>query len=241
MINLLFCVVSLEAGAALLLMLQMPAILHIPLMWAIQLFNTGGRLSALPRTFAVTMALILAPTLYNIFTIHRRIAKLGAPTPADHFMLRTYLLEASLIGFSLFLAMVTSQLHSQLCEIGSLRSKVETLKKQAADAEEEYLHLKCEQIYPLGKEKESAYHEEINSLKTTVLNLNKKIEDLQMESQQKDEEVRAAEANAKALQKQSEGFLLEYDRLLEDNQNLHSQLASIDRRLSHSDSTKKRS
>jgi len=36
------------------------------------------------------------------------------------------------------------------------------------------------------------------------------------------------ETEVEALKKQSEGFLMEYDRLLEDNQSLRSQLQAIE-------------
>ena len=81
------------------------------------------------------------------------------------------------------------------------------------------------------EEAKSGSSEEIGSLK-------EQIEKLKAESETKSEEVKAAQASARALKKQSEGFLLEYDRLSEENQNLREQLQSIDLLLSHSDSKK---
>jgi B-cell receptor-associated protein 31 len=57
---------------------------------------------------------------------------------------------------------------------------------------------------------------------------------LKLQVQEKTEEVHVSEDKALAIQKQSEGLLTEYDRLLEDNQHLRTQLLSIDRRLSNS-------
>lgn len=68
--------------------------------------------------------------------------------------------------------------------------------------------------------------------------LQDKLKELESELERKSKDVHAAEANAVALRKQSEGFLLEYDRLLEENQNLRNQLQTSDRRLSHSGSKK---
>ncbi|KAF2284939.1 hypothetical protein GH714_032704 [Hevea brasiliensis] len=73
--------------------------------------------------------------------------------------------------------------------------------------------------------------EEIASLKT-------KIKNLESECEARVREAKAAETEAEALRKQSEGFLLEYDRLLEDNQNLRNQLESIDQTLTESDGMK---
>lgn len=235
MITLFIAIVLMEGGVALLLMLPLPPF-HKLVVKGIDILTTA-RASAVVRTLAGTLAIILASTISSIYKIETRISKFGSPTPADHFMLRTYLLEAFLMGFCLFLMLVISQLHHQLQEICSLKLNIETLKKQAKSVEKEYLRLKLEQKVP--EEKSNAIVEdEITSLKDIIADLRKKMENLQLESREKDKAVKAAEANAKALQKQSEGFLLEYDRLLEDNQNLRTQLVSFDRKLSHSDSKK---
>lgn len=82
-----------------------------------------------------------------------------------------------------------------------------------------------------GSSEEIKTEEEMTALKA-------KLKHLESEIESKSKEVNAAEANAVALRKQSEGFLLEYDRLLEENQNLRNQLQSLDWRLSHSGSKK---
>lgn len=70
---------------------------------------------------------------------------------------------------------------------------------------------------------------EVKALESEVTTLKEKITYLKSELDEKTKEASNAEADAMALKKQSEGFLLEYDRLLEDNQNLRAQLQS-DRR-----------
>lgn len=80
--------------------------------------------------------------------------------------------------------------------------------------------------------------EEIKALQGETATLQAKLKELESELETRTKEVHAADANAVALRKQSEGFLLEYDRLLEENQNLRNQLQSLDRRLSHSGSKK---
>ncbi|KAF5206667.1 B-cell receptor-associated 31-like [Thalictrum thalictroides] len=79
---------------------------------------------------------------------------------------------------------------------------------------------------------------ELKNLEEEVTGLKTKVKQLESDCTAKVKAVDAAEANALALRKQSEGFLLEYDRLLEENQNLRNQLQSIDHMLSHSDSKK---
>ena len=73
--------------------------------------------------------------------------------------------------------------------------------------------------------------EEISKLKT-------KIKQLESECETKGNEVKAAEANVVSLKSQAEGFLMDYDRLLEENQNLRDQLQSIDHNLFHNDNKK---
>ena len=48
------------------------------------------------------------------------------------------------------------------------------------------------------------------------------------------EEIAMLKPKMEALRKQSEGFLMEYDRLLADNQNLRSQVQAIDHSSPHS-------
>lgn len=74
--------------------------------------------------------------------------------------------------------------------------------------------------------------DEVKALEGELTTLKEKVTYLESELDEKTKEASDAEANATALRKQSEGFLLEYDRLLEDNQNLRAQLQSSDRRFS---------
>lgn len=81
-----------------------------------------------------------------------------------------------------------------------------------------------------GKSVSAAEHkalvEEISGFKAEV-------EKLESECEVKASKAKTLEAEVEALRKQSEGFLMEYDRLLEDNQNLRSQLQAIDLSPSH--------
>ncbi|KAI3902127.1 hypothetical protein MKW92_008536 [Papaver armeniacum] len=119
----------------------------------------------------------------------------------------------------LFEASVMDCLHHYIRELRLLRKSMEAVKKQTRGFDDA-------KNGASGEAK--AMEEELTSLKANV----KKLES---ECETKKEDVKATEANAKSLRKQSEGFLLEYDRLLEDNQNLREQFQSLDRGLSHSD------
>lgn len=142
--------------------------------------------------------------------------------PTDQVLMAKHLLETSLMGFTLFLALMIDRLHHYIRELRLRRKSMEAIKKQNRGFED-------------GKTGGSA---EIKAMEEEMAALGAKLKQLESEIETKTKEAKAAETNAVALRKQSEGFLLEYDRLLEENQNLRNQLQSLDRRLSHSGSKK---
>ena len=103
-----------------------------------------------------------------------------------------------------------------------MKKNMEAVTKQSRTLEEAKLG---------GAEEIQGYHKEIASLKEQV-------QILKDQSQKKTEELKTAEANSVALQKQSEGLLMEYDRLIAENGDLRNQLQSIDLRMSRSDGKK---
>lgn len=114
------------------------------------------------------------------------------------------------------------RLHHYIRELRIRRKSMEAVKKQ-------------NRVFEEGK---AGGSEELKALEEEATKLRERFKELESELDAKTKEASTAEANATALKKQSEGFLLEYDRLLEDNQNLRSQLQSADRRLSRSGSKK---
>lgn len=80
--------------------------------------------------------------------------------------------------------------------------------------------------------------DEIKAKEEEMATMREKLKQLESDIEAKKKDVYAAEANAVALRKQSEGFLLEYDRLLEENQNLRNRLRVLDQSLSRSGSKK---
>ncbi|KAI3741024.1 hypothetical protein L1987_58688 [Smallanthus sonchifolius] len=138
----------------------------------------------------------------------------GDLTPTDQILAARHLLEASLMGFSLFLALMIDRLHHYIRELRIRRKNMEAIKKQ-------------NRIIENGN---NGSQDEVKALESELTSLKEKITHLESELEEMTKEASEAEANATALKKQSEGFLLEYDRLLEDNQNLRAQLHSSDRR-----------
>jgi len=103
------------------------------------------------------------------------------------------------------------RLHHYIRELRILRKTNEVIKKQSRSFED-------------GK---NGNTEEQKTL-TEIATLKSKIKKLESECETKGNEAKTLETEVETLKKQSEGFLMEYDRLLEDNQSLRSQLQVIE-------------
>ncbi|KAF3956535.1 hypothetical protein ACB098_05G170700 [Castanea mollissima] len=178
-----------------------------------------GRGPIMVKTVGATVFVVLLSSVFSMTKIQKRWIDEGAVNPTDQVLMAKHLLEATLMGSSLFLALMIDRLHHYIRELRIRRKSMEAVQKQARGSEN-------------GKV------EEAKALEEETAKLREKLKHLESELETRTKEVNAAEANAVALSKQSEGFLLEYDRLLEENQNLRNQLQSLDRRLSHSGSKK---
>ncbi|KAG1334937.1 B-cell receptor-associated protein 31-like [Cocos nucifera] len=219
MIQLLFTLLSAEVGVVVVLLFKTPlrklAILGLDRL-------KRGRGPVMVKTVAGTVLIVLASSVYSMAKIRSQSTEIGSLTPTDQVLMSRHLLESSLMGYSLFLALIIDRLHHYIRELRGLRKNMEAVMKQNRALEET----------------KSGGSDELKSRDKDITNLNEQIKQLKLELEASTKEAKAAEANATALRKQSEGFLLEYDRLLEDNQNLRNQLQSIDLRLSQSDSKK---
>ncbi|CAL9102361.1 unnamed protein product [Musa textilis] len=212
MIQLLFLVLFAEGAVALTLMWKIGPLRELAMRGLDQLKTGKG--PATVKTLACTMSVILASSVASILKIQNRGAKLGTVTPMDQVLWRTHLVEASLIGYTLFLALVIDRLHHYLRKLINLRRTVNS-------SQEEVENLKKEQ--QRFKEKEETSLNEIKELHEEVASLKERLQKLKLESAEHEKRAETAEVHVTALQKQSEELLLEYDRLLEDNQILQTQ------------------
>jgi B-cell receptor-associated protein 31 len=121
-----------------------------------------------------------------------------------------------LSGFTLFLAFVIDRLHHYL-------RKLVTLRKAGGTSREEVEKLQTENRSLREEEKSS---NELKNLRQEVGGLSEKVKRLKSDTEEHEKKASAAEAHVNALQKQSGELLLEYDRLLEDNQILQAQVLS---------------
>ncbi|KAM0933141.1 putative B-cell receptor-associated protein [Dioscorea sansibarensis] len=219
MIQLLFTLLAAEVAVVFLLLFKTPfrklAVLGLDRV-------KRGRGPVMAKTVAGTIFIVLGSSVYSMSKIRERSSEIGSLTPTDQVLMSRHLLEASLMGYSLFLALIIDRLHHYIRELRGLRKNVEAAVKQNRALEEA----------------KSGSSEEIKAKEQQLSELHEKVKQLELDSESRLQEAKAAEANAFALKRQSEDFLLEYDRMLEENQNLRSQLESIDRLLSHTDSKK---
>ncbi|XP_076958632.1 uncharacterized protein LOC143634430 [Bidens hawaiensis] len=210
MIQLLFFLVFAEAFVAFLLMVKIGPLRELVMNGLDQVKMRKGTV----LTIAGTMSVILFSNWVSIVKIQNKGAKIGTMTPMDQVLWRTHLLEASLMGFSLYLGFLIDRMHHHLQKLINLRKNGGSSKKEVEKLEAEKLQL---------KENEDKSKEEIRKLQKEISGLTETINKLKLESQEKDKKIETAEVHVTSLQKQSADLLLEYDRLLEDNQNLQAQ------------------
>ncbi|KAM0071237.1 putative B-cell receptor-associated protein [Helianthus debilis subsp. tardiflorus] len=209
MIQLLFFLVFVEAFVAFLLMVKIGPLRELVMNGLDQVKMRKGTV----LTIAGTMSVILFSNWVSIVKIQNKGAKLGTMSPMDQVLWRTHLLEASLMGFSLYLGFLIDRMHHHLQKLINLRKNGGS-KKEVEKLEAEKLQL---------KENEDKAKEEVKQLQKEISGLTETINKLKLESKEKDKKIETAEAHVASLQKQSADLLLEYDRLLEDNQTLQAQ------------------
>ncbi|KAJ4728463.1 B-cell receptor-associated protein 31-like [Melia azedarach] len=212
MIQLLFLVLFAEGALAFLLLVKIGPLRELVIKSLDQLKTGKG--PATVKTIAGTMSVILLSSLMSIIKIQNKGAKLGTMSPMDQVLWRTHLLEASLIGFTLFLGFIIDRMHHYLTKLIRLRSSVGSSKEEVEQLQKEKMQL---------KEKEEKASKEMKRLQEELSTVSENLKKLKLESEEKDKKIETAEAHVVALQKQSADLLLEYDRLLEDNQNLQNQ------------------
>ncbi|XP_011024634.1 PREDICTED: uncharacterized protein LOC105125752 [Populus euphratica] len=212
MIQLLFLVLFVEGAVAFLLLVKIGPLRELVIKSLDQV--KMGKRPATVKTIAGTMSVILFFSLMNIVKIQNKGAKLGTMSPMDQVLWRTHLLEASLMGFTLFLGFLIDRMHHYLSRLIGLRRCVGSSKEEVERLQKEKMQL---------KEKEDKASMEIKLLLEQISTLSESLKKLKLESEKKDKQIETAEAHVVSLQKQCADLLLEYDRLLEDNQNLQAQ------------------
>ncbi|CAI0561112.1 unnamed protein product [Linum tenue] len=212
MTQLLFLVLFAEVAMAFLLLVKIGPLRELVLKSLDQVKMGKGPASV--KTIAGTMFVILLSYLMSIVKIQNKGAKLGTLSPMDQVLWRSHLLEASLIGFTLFLGFVIDRMHHYLKKLIGLKGSVGSSKDEFEKLQKENVQL---------KDKEEKASKKIKQLQEKISALSEDLKKAKLEAEEKDKKIETAEGHVTALQKQSADLLLEYDRLLEDNQNLQAQ------------------
>lgn len=150
--------------------------------------------------------------------IQKRWVEEGAMNPTDEVIMSKHLLESTLMGGFLFLGLMIDRLHHYMRELRMRRKTMEAIKKEGSVLEGE----------------KARASDEVKSLKQEITALQERQKQLAAEIEAKSKEIRTEETSGIALQKQSEGFLIEFNRLSEENQDLRNQLHTVDSRISRS-------
>lgn len=220
MIQLLFIVIISEMALILACLFRTP-LRKLVIMGLDQIKR--GRGPVVVKTVAGTVFVVLMTSLYGVMKVKKSgIDAVGILSPTDQVLMMKHLLEATLMGFFLFLVLMMDRIHHYIRELRVRRKSMEAIKKQTRGSED-------------GK---AGSLDEIKALENEMATSRSRLKQLESDIETKTKDVHAAEANVVALRKQSEGFLLEYDRLLEENQNLKNRLQSLDLKMSHSGSKK---
>ncbi|CAF2051297.1 BnaA09g47470D [Brassica napus] len=177
-----------------------------------------GRGPVVVQTVSATVCVVLVASVYSMMKIQKRWVEEGAMNPTDEVIMSKHLLESTLMGGFLFLGLMIDRLHHYMRELRMRRKTMEAIKKEGSVLEGE----------------KARASDEVKSLKQEITALQERQKQLAAEIEAKSKEIRTEETSGIALQKQSEGFLIEFNRLSEENQDLRNQLHTVDSRISRS-------
>ncbi|KAF8111096.1 hypothetical protein N665_0076s0095 [Sinapis alba] len=177
-----------------------------------------GRGPVVVQTVSATVCVVLVASVYSMMKIQKRWIEEGAMNPTDEVIMSKHLLESTLMGGFLFLGLMIDRLHHYMRELRMRRKTMEVIKKEGSVLEGE----------------KARASDEVKSLKQEITSLQERQKQLVSEIEARTKEIRTEETSGIALQKQSEGFLIEFNRLSEENQDLRNQLHTVDSRISRS-------
>ncbi|KAK8527206.1 hypothetical protein V6N13_085059 [Hibiscus sabdariffa] len=120
MIHLLFMLVSAEMALVLVLLFNSPL---RKLMIKILDKITEGKGHVVSKTVLGTLFVVFISITYNVMEIQKRSLESGVLNPTDEVLMANRILEASLLGFGIFLALVTYRLNYYMKELESRRRK----------------------------------------------------------------------------------------------------------------------
>ncbi|KAL0443357.1 UNVERIFIED_CONTAM: hypothetical protein Slati_2058400 [Sesamum latifolium] len=133
MIQPLYAMVFGEVFMILLLLFRTP--LRKPLLLLLDRLKQG-RGPIVSSTAAGTLFVIMVSILFNITSIQKRSMESASVNPTDQVLLANQLLEASLLGFALFLWLMIDRIHYYIKEVRMLRKHLEAVKRMDQKSED---------------------------------------------------------------------------------------------------------
>ncbi|WJX73834.1 hypothetical protein P8452_57569 [Trifolium repens] len=187
MLQLLYAVIFIE------MLMIMSFLFKIPLRNLVIIsLNTvkRGQGPVVVKTVAAALMVMLCSAVYSIYKIRRRsLEGVAIVDPTDQVLLSNHVLQASLLGFVLFLSLVIDRLHHYIRELRVLRKSMDIAKNQNRSFEK---------------------NKNINSVENKALKeendaLMSKVKKLEYECQVKESRTKTLETEVETLKKQSEG------------------------------------
>ncbi|XP_050246858.1 uncharacterized protein LOC126694555 isoform X1 [Quercus robur] len=132
MIQLLFTIVLAEMALIMTLLFWTP-LRKLVIMGLDQLKQGRGPL--VTKSVGGTLVVVFGSSIYSLMKIQKRSTDSGIVNPTDQVLMAYRHLEACLIGFSLFLALMIDRLHYYIRELQHLRKNLEMTKKLSQDSE----------------------------------------------------------------------------------------------------------
>ncbi|KAG8386107.1 hypothetical protein BUALT_Bualt03G0114600 [Buddleja alternifolia] len=125
MIQPLYALVLGEVAVILVLLFRTP--LRKPLLFLLDRLKQG-RGPVVASTAGGTLFVIMISIVFSITNIQNRSTEAGGVNPTDQVLFANHLLEASLLGFALFLGLMIDRIHYYIKEVRMLRKHLEAIK-----------------------------------------------------------------------------------------------------------------
>ncbi|KAL8209768.1 hypothetical protein R6Q57_006500 [Mikania cordata] len=125
MTPLLFMVLAMEIVVIIIMLFHSP--LRNLIMMGLDRLKQGRGLVT-SRTVAATLFIVFVFNLYGIFKTQKRMIEVGTTNPTDQVLFANQVLEASLMGFCLFLGLMIDRLHYYVKELWLLRKSLKAVR-----------------------------------------------------------------------------------------------------------------
>ncbi|CAH1444383.1 unnamed protein product [Lactuca virosa] len=132
MTPLLFTLLALEMGVIIILLFHSP-VRNLVVMGLDRLKQGRGLVAS--RTVTTILSVVFVFNLYGIYKNQKHMMEVGVTNPTDRVLLSNHILEASLMGFCLFLGLMIDRLHYYVKELWLLRKSLKAIRNQIGDSD----------------------------------------------------------------------------------------------------------